>query len=545
MAMTDENDEREMMIVDGPWQDNSGPAYEGEFVDEEPEPAADDLEGERAIICNNRQLRHVTRDALTALHRHNTPPKLFAYGDSLGRVVGKPGEQRLELVASAQLRWHLARSGNWIAIDATGNVKGIPPPKDVVEDLLAQPEHAFPILLGITKTPILRPDGSIASEPGYDPVSGLYFSADPRLRMPPVPMRPTSDELAIARSTIDELFRDFPLDSDASRAAAWAMLMTPLVRPSIDGPLPLILLDKPKQGTGASLLADAIGLVVTGTDLAKFTAPADDSEWRKRITATLLDGPVIAAIDNVDAPLASGHLSSVLTDLVWADRLLGHSRIVRLLNRTLWLATGNNLRVRGDVGRRSIWCRMDAKMARPWERPASEFLHPNLRGWVRTERGSLLAGCLTLSRYWWSVGCPEPAVRPLGSYEDWTRVVGGILEVAGVSGFLGNLSAFYDESDEEGREWVAFLAALYDKYGFEAFSTTDVVGLLLRQQKSPAEQEIEEGLPEDFAPRDPGLARKLGKAFASRIGTRYGPYHIVRAGEHAGAIRWRVESDEV
>jgi hypothetical protein len=541
----EDNDVRALQIIDqSEGTEDSGPAQEGEMVDEEPEPGQDELEGEQAIVVNNRQTRHVTRDALKALRRHNHPPQLFTYGDGLGRIVGKAGQQRPELVTESRLRYRLARVANWVSMNAQGNVKGVAPPTEVVEDLLAHPEHAFPTLLGVTHAPIFRPDGSIGTRAGFDEGSGLYFSAEPKLRLSDVPARPTWDELGGAVTLIDELLHDFPFDSDASRAATWAMLLTPLVRPAIDGPLPLILLDKPKQGTGASLLADVIGLIVTGTDHGKFTAPADDSEWRKRITATLLDGPSLVTIDNVDAPLASGHLSSVLTDLVWADRILGHSRVVRLPNRALWAATGNNLRVRGDVGRRSVWCRMDAKTARPWERKPNEFLHPQLRQWVQAERGRLLAACLTIARFWWSVGCPPPAVRPLGSYEEWTRVVGGILEAAGVPCFLSNLSRFYDEADEESREWGAFLAALREKYGVEPFSTAEIVGLLLREAKTAVEEEVEQTLPEDFAPRDPGLSRKLGKAFAARVGTRYGVHCLERVGEKMRAVLWQVSCEQ-
>ncbi len=539
-----DNELRALEVIEQPEeQQRSGAAQEGEIVDDVPENEEDPLEGEQAIIANNRQLRHVTRDALTALRKHNHPPVLYAYGDLLARVIGKAGRHRVMLVGEAGLRGHLARSGNWVTLGSNGAVRGVPPPREVVADILALAEWPFPTLLGVTTVPIVRAEGGVVTAPGYDPASGLFFSADPHLRLPDVPANPTRDEVDAAAALIEELFHDFPWDCDASRAAAWAALLTPLVRPALDGPTPLTLFDKPKQGTGASLLVDAIGLIVTGRDPAKSTAPGADEEWRKRITSLLLHAPTMVVLDNVDQPLASGHLSSVLTDLEWSDRVLGRSEMVRLPNRTVWIATGNNLRTRGDVARRCIWARMDAKMARPWERDPSRFRHPDLRAWVQAERGRLLGALLTLIRAWWSVGCPEPAVRPLGSYEGWSRCVGGVLEVAGQRGFLANLHELYDAADEEATEWSAFLGALWEVFGVGEFTTAELVAQLTKPLRTEGEEAMLQSLPEEFHANDPGLSRRLGKAFAQRAETRYGAYRLVKAGKEHQALTWRVTAD--
>jgi hypothetical protein len=58
---------------------------------------------------------------------------------------------------------------------------------------------------------------------------------------------------------------------------------------------------------------------------------------------------------------------------------------------------------------------------------------------VTDHRGDLIAALLVLARYWFLNGRPKPKkVRSLGSFETWCNVVGGILELAGVEGFLGN-----------------------------------------------------------------------------------------------------------
>jgi len=57
-----------------------------------------------------------------------------------------------------------------------------------------------------------------------------------------------------------------------------------------------------------------------------------------------------------------------------------------------------------------------------------------------------------------AVGKPRSA-RTIGSFENWAHVVGGVLEVAGIAGFLDNLEEMMEASDTEGAAWSAFIAA--------------------------------------------------------------------------------------
>src|SRR5262249_46923286 len=196
-----------------------------------------------------------------------------------------------------------------------------------------------------------------------------------------------------------------------------------------------------------------------GSDTDLTTAPTTDEEWRKKITAALLNGMTILFFDNVDDMLSSGQLAAALTSEVWNDRILGRSDMARNLpQRCTWIATGNNLKVGRDLGRRCYWIRLDARVARPWAR--SGFRHPNLKRHVRMHRGVRLGAMLTLARGWFAAGCPAPASTPMvGGFEEWTRTLGGILNFLEIPGFLGNLDALYDQVDEDDHAWDAFLAS--------------------------------------------------------------------------------------
>jgi hypothetical protein len=209
-------------------------------------------------------------------------------------------------------------------------------------------------------------------------------------------MNPESSEIHGSLALIEEAIGQFPYDSDASRANALGALLTPILRPAISGPVPLALLDAPQQGTGKSLLASIIALTATGKPTAMMAAPDNDEEWRKRITATLYSGANVITIDNIEGRIASASLANALTAQVWKDRILGRSESIELPQQATWLATGNNIRLGGDMQRRCYWIRLDAHSATPWL--GREFKHPDLKQWVLENRGLIIAALLTLGR---------------------------------------------------------------------------------------------------------------------------------------------------
>jgi hypothetical protein len=172
--------------------------------------------------------------------------------------------------------------------------------------------------------------------------------------------------------------------------------------------------------------------------------------------------------DNVEDVLDSPALAAAVTAETWGDRILGRSEDVTLPQRTIFIVTGNNISLGGDLARRCYWIRLDACMPRPWI--GREFRHPNLKAWVRQNRGNLLAALLTMVRAWYAASRPPSDTPVLGSFEEWSRTVGGILDYAGIEGFLRNLEHLYQQSDLADAQWTAFLGAIYDAYGDQSFT---------------------------------------------------------------------------
>jgi primase-polymerase (primpol)-like protein len=327
------------------------------------------------IIVNNRPLRDMTKESLNALEKKNSPPVTFVRDGSLVRVQhNEKGQAGIAPLNDHAVRGLLTRSAEFLkktysAKNGWGSTH-ISPPLDIVHDIMALGAwDNIPPLEAVMETPILRDDGSLLECVGYDATTRLYYSPAPGLVVPSVPAHPTPADVADARAFLEtELLGDFPFCGPADKANTVGTLLTPVVRQTFCDVSPLGLFDKPQGGTGASLLVDLLGLIHVGEYRAFMGAPTEEEEWRKQISTVLSTGATFIGIDNVEHALGAPALERALTSTTWTDRALGTNTQLRLPQRATWVATGNNIRLRRSMQRRSYWIRMDAKMARPWER---------------------------------------------------------------------------------------------------------------------------------------------------------------------------------
>jgi putative DNA primase/helicase len=217
-----------------------------------------------------------------------------------------------------------------------------------------------------------------------------------------------------------------------------------------------------------------ISIIATGASASVMVEGRDEDEWRKRLTAKLREIPSILLIDNLRRQLDASSVAAALTAPYWEDRLLGKSEMTRFPIRCVWIATGNNPQFSNEIARRMARIRLDPHEDQPWLREG--FRHPNLLAWVWRNRASLVAACLTLGRAWIAAGRPRHQ-KTIGSFESWAEVMGGILEVAGVPGFLGNLKEMYERADAEGAVWRAFVALWWQRFGTAEVGSSDLYGL--------------------------------------------------------------------
>ncbi|MFH1463503.1 MAG: ATPase, partial [Pseudomonadota bacterium] len=277
---------------------------------------------------------------------------------------------------------------------------------------------------------------------------------------------------------------------------------------------PLHLVEAPTEGTGKTLLAKVVSLVATGAVAQGTSLPRSEEEIRKKLTATLAGSPSVVLLDNVAHALDSESMAAVLTSEVWSDRLLGQTRMVHLPNRALWLATGNNPVLSRELARRAVRIRLDASLEQPWLRAG--FRHPDLEAWAVTERPRLVAALITLVRGWIVDGRPEGEVA-LGSFEGWSRLVGGVLRSAGVAGFLADRHEQVAVSDPGEVEWGAFVALWAERLGERSVSGGELLDL------AAAERFF------DLDPQSASQSReraRFSRALAARRDRHYGPWRV-------------------
>ena len=488
------------------------------------------------IVVNERHLREIAADAEAALLAANMPPTLFQRGGELVRLASDEGGARLKALDAVALKGKLARVADFVALiertekgedgkrEVVTDSKPARPPADLAPDLLARTEHlGLPPLRTLAQSPVYAPVGELVSAEGYHEGSGIYLALR-GLTVPPLPSVP--DALALLR----ELLTDFPFSPHESGFAhTLAALLLPFVRPMIDGPTPLHLIEAPTRGSGKGLLSDVIAYVTVGGAAGVMVQPKDGDEFEKRVTSILLEGTRLILLDNVHT-LKGEALAAALTSAVWRGRRLGKSEMLTLPNEALWLSTGNNVTLDDDMPRRIIPIRLDPGVERPEER--SGFKHPDLLAWIKANRPALVAACLSLVEAWKAAGRPRGTAR-LGSFESWAATIGGILEVAGVPGFLTGRAELYETANAEPQEWAALLEALHRHHGSESIGARDV---LTAMKALDVCSDYWEGKQQGSA------VRRVGRAVSQRRDRVFGGYRIRLAGKTAtGNAGYRIE----
>jgi hypothetical protein len=276
-------------------------------------------------------------------------------------------------------------------------------------------DRRFPEVIGLSMTPTLK-----RNEPGYDPESRLHLAFEVGT-FPAIEMAPSRAQAEAALERLMVPLRHFPFVDGAARSVAVSAILSAVIR-GLLRTCPLYVFDAPAAGTGKTKLAEIVGIIATDVSPSSIAYSRSDDENEKRMVSILRAGDPVILIDNVTGDLDGDLLCSALTQEMIQARILGESQTIRLSTRALFIATGNNLRVKGDLTRRTVVCRLDAKMANPEERvfefdPVSE---------VKNKRRQLVTDALTILRAYHAAGRPGK-LAPFGSFEDWTFVRGALV----------------------------------------------------------------------------------------------------------------------
>lgn len=380
-------------------------------------------------------------------------------------VIRPRARSRIAVLPIASLRICLSACAVWIRRDAKGRQQRTYVPQSVVNAVCARGEWpGLRPLENVVDCPMLRPDGTAITTPGYDEATGLLY--EPSEDFPEGPKNPTQADARAALAVLHDILVDFPFKTPAHLAACVAALVTPLARYSFRGPSPLFMIDANTAGTGKGRLVAVIGAIVAGRPMATMAPLEDDGEQRKRITALAIGGDKIVLIDNVVGTLGSPSLDAALTSTEWSDRLLGVTQTVRVPLAMTWYATGNNIQLLGDMGRRIMHIRLESPLDQPGDRTG--FRYPDLETFVRTRRAVFVTAALTILRAFCAAGRPAAELKSWGSFEGWSDLVRGALVYAGELDPAETRGEVRSEADVALRAFQGLLegwSTVADRYG--------------------------------------------------------------------------------
>jgi 5S rRNA maturation endonuclease (ribonuclease M5) len=444
--------------------------------------ASDD--GKPAIYAGEGDLTVIAALAVDALLAQNRDAHLVRYAGAICRLEhDENGVLTPVRMTTLHMRDELADAAHWYRLkkakpEGLEEAKTVPvpafPPNPVCDNILVRTVKPFPVLAAIVDVPIIAPDGTLQSNQGYNPKTRTYFDPAPGMADLTIPTNPTEDEIAQAcELLLGELMGDFPFASDSDKANAVGAILTPFMQYADIFPVPAATFEAPVQASGKTLLAKLTLGIGSGKRLRE-TGMTKEEETQKTITTALLSNWGTLLIDNIEGKYGSPILHMALSSTTYSARLLGGNEPISVPWRLILVFTANNALFSADLVRRSYRIRLDPGMERPQDREV--FRHKNLEKWCQQNRPRLAAAALTLIMAWVAAGKPDgTAVK--GTFQEWATIIGGILNLVGIPGFLENDRQFSETADRDGDEMRLFVASWYAAHKESEVPTKELMDL--------------------------------------------------------------------
>ena len=499
------------------------------------------------ILVNEKQLRDFESELWDALVKWNDPPKIYQNIRGIVEINLNKENHSLEIdeITVAKMRSNLAKAANWTEMRYSQNYGSyqvsVLTPKVAAESVLAEKNPPLPYLKKITCSPFFNRAGVLSIKPGYQPETQCFLNFHEKISR--IPDRPSRSDMDTAKEWIDELLWDFPFVDRSEKANAIAFFLVQYVRELIKGQTPLHMFEASTPGTGKSLLVEMLCYPFLNSSVPAKSEITDNIELRKQITTSLIAKVPIIFFDNLNYGIDSGIIAGAATNPMWNDRLLGGNREVNLPVRCIWALSGNNPQMSKENLRRTVRIRQDARMEYPELRDTRKFRHPDIRGWVQTNRGHLIWAALVICQNWIAQGRPLAKNAPvMGSFEEWVEIMAGILECAGIEGFLGNAMSFREDADDETTALRAFISAWWTEFKSNEVTAKELFPLVDR-----------EGIPLKLtAKSDRGIQTQFGtiikklkdRRFNLRFDTVSFDVTVSKSGSFKNALKWVLMPDK-
>jgi putative DNA primase/helicase len=264
--------------------------------------------------------------------------------------------------------------------------------------------------------PRIDKSGKIHFNSGYDSQTGLFHDKSLIFFVPPNPSRDTARNAA---KVLLYPFSEYQFDDPAAgQALLLAAIFTAIERPYLPV-APMFVVRSSMPGTGKGLIVRGLVRLAFDTTPVFITWGGSGEEFEKRLAALLLQTPGVLSIDNANGMQIKGDLlESIITEGCADIRPLGHSRIIKVRNRSFVTLTGNNPIITGDMARRTLSIDILPRSADP-ERDRYPFNPAEI---IQRRRTDFLMAAFCAMQAFRIAGLPRQGLPAVGSFDEWSRI---------------------------------------------------------------------------------------------------------------------------
>ena len=283
------------------------------------------------------------------------------------------------------------------------------------------------------------------------------------------------------------------------------------------------------QRSGKTLLVKTITIPVGSTFKAQPWRDNDEEMTKILDSETLAASPYIC-FDNARGIVASQPLEAFMTAPTWTGRVLRSSQMFTADNNALIFVTGNNLNLGTDMQHRLLWVELYAEDANIQSRTVTDEINDR---WLAepAHQHKILSAMWAIVRHWNAAGRPTAAGKLRKGFEDWCRVIGGMVEFAGFGDMLAKaeLENSGDHETQDIHQLVATLAR--GVVSTAAYDTRAVVEILyndgLLNWMLDGREHFDEGRGVETIQPNRASSTRIGHALGrATAGTRGLAYHV-------------------
>ena len=289
------------------------------------------------------------------------------------------------------------------------------PPKDLALLFHAAFVPGFRPITAIITAPIIDPKTQrLISVSGYDAATGIYASMPPDVC--PVIEQPTLADIEDALTLLWHCVSEFPYVESVDETVMLTAMLTAVLRPLLPT-APGFALDSPVQASGKTMLTMVLAaLSGSKPTMSPWPGSRGEAEVNKAVFTKLLEGSGVIIFDNVLGEVDSPSLATVTTTETYNDRIMKEHRSGTVPTNALFLLSGNNIKLKGDLPRRFLKCRIDPKIEKPHQRIFA--FHPVT--WVQTHRQQMVSSALTLIKGYFAAAITSRlGSGRAGSFDVW------------------------------------------------------------------------------------------------------------------------------